>query len=60
MKTEIIICSNCKRSYRLEYIKYPCKMEEGRFWQTYYCCPYCKNSTDIIMPSNEDIKTHEM
>lgn len=59
MRSEIIICPKCKKSYGLEYIKYPCKMEEGRIWHTHYYCPYCKDAIEISLPSDEDVKTYE-
>ena len=60
MKTDITKCKKCGRKFALEYIKFPCKMENSRNWETYYLCPYCNNSTNVRLSSDEDIRTTKL
>lgn len=57
MKTELIKCKKCRKKFQLEYIKYPCKTEESRSWETFYVCPYCDDVTNVRLSSDEDIQT---
>lgn len=57
---ERIICSKCKKEFILETIEYPTRVEEGRFWDTYYCCPYCGDDTKVHLSTREDVNTYKI
>lgn len=60
MRVEIIKCKKCGKRFELEYIKYPCKMENDRNWDTYYLCPYCNDVTNVMLSSDEDVKISKL
>lgn len=54
------VCKNCGKEYKVVFIKYPTKLE-GRSWDTYYTCPYCKkDETDIHLSGDEDVRTEKI
>ena len=55
--SKIVKCSKCGKDYKMEIIIFPCKLEDPRYRETYYSCPYCGHSVDILLSSNEDVKT---
>ena len=57
---KIVSCTKCGKKYRVVVIKYPCNMEDGRTWETYYTCPYCGETHSIRLLSNEDVKTEKV
>ena len=60
MSTEIIKCKKCGKRFKLEYLKYLCKMEDTRNWDTNYLCPYCNDVTNVRLSSDEDVKTSKL
>mgnify|MGYP005748752925 CR=1 FL=1 len=62
-REDIKICPVCGKKYRIEPINFPSKMEDGRFWVTYYHCPYCKDEKSIVevrLPSDQDVEPKEL
>lgn len=55
-KSRIETCRKCGKEYEVVLTTYPAKMEEGRFYETYYTCPWCGHSTDVTIGPDQDIK----
>lgn len=56
MRTETVVCPSCKKEFLVEYITYPCKMEDKRMETV--ACHYCgaKCGTEFLL-GTEDIIT---
>ncbi len=52
-------CSQCLKEFILRTNYSPTYLE-GRRWNTFYCCPYCGNTTNISLSGNEDVTTLEL
>ena len=59
-KVEIIKCLKCNKPFKRITIRFPAKMEGSRFWDTFYCCPYCKEAYKIHLNGDEDIRTEKL
>lgn len=51
-------CSKCGKDYKIVYITYPMNME-GKH-DSYYCCPYCGDTTIVHLRGNEDISSEKL
>lgn len=60
MKDEIVTCKKCGKQYGVRVIRYPANMEEGRSWNTYYYCPYCKDTVTVHLSSDEDVMSYKI
>ena len=59
-KVDVLTCSKCGKRYKRIIIRYPARLEETRFWDTFYCCPHCKEAYSIHLASDEDVRTSEL
>ena len=50
-------CKGCGKRYIFEFCNLPSKMEEQRYRDSYYTCPYCNHTTNVRLSSKEDIRT---
>lgn len=55
--SKTVICSKCGKEYKVEIVRHPCKLEETRIWESFYDCPYCGNTVEIHLNSDEDVKS---
>ena len=54
-----VTCRKCGNKYKVKIIKYPCKMEDTRFWETFYTCPYCGEAVKVTIASDEDVASYK-
>ncbi len=52
-----VICGKCGKKYKVEIVRHPCKLEETRVWTSFYDCPHCGHTVEILLNSDEDIKS---
>ncbi len=58
MQTEKEKCPFCGKYFEVEYIKYPCKLDDKRI--SYIACPYCGKvvKDKITLLGDEDTKCY--
>lgn len=56
-RSEIVRCKKCEKEYKVEVTRCKCKAEDGRVWNTFYTCPYCGQTVEIMLSSDEDVRS---